>query len=275
MKADLHLHSIYSDGKYAPDTVCEIAKARGLSLLSITDHDTLMGLEDKRAAAKRHGLYYLSGWEISAYEGEEKIHILGYGCEMGEAYHAFTDLRKKASFARVEESVKKCNGIGIPLTVEEVLAMRLRADAPAHTMHVARALQKYVGGTDGEVYEKYLSRGKVANSNIGRPTPQEAIDVIHALGGAAVLAHPGRIRVSDEQRSGLIVALKEKGLDGIEAFYTTHTERETADFRLLAKKLGLFITGGSDTHVEDGTHTIGTPDFRLESERLLAFVQAP
>ncbi len=273
MKADLHLHSIYSDGKYAPDTICEIAKARGLSLLSITDHDTLMGLEEKRAAAKRHGLFYLSGWEISAYEGEEKIHILGYGCKMDKNYEAFTQKRVAASFARAEESVKKCNGVGIPLTMEEVLSMRLQEDAPVHTMHVARALQKYVEGTDGEIYEKYLSRGRVANSNIGRPSPKEAIEIIHALGGVAVLAHPGRIYTMD--RETLISDLKKLGLDGIEAIYTTHTERETADFCSLVQKYGLFITGGSDTHVEDGTRAIGTPDYHLKEEKLLSLVYAP
>lgn len=273
MRADLHLHSVYSDGKNAPDVICKLAKSRGLSLLSITDHDTLMGLEAKRAAAKKYGLHYLSGWEISAYEGEEKIHILGYGCQINEAYERFTEKRKEASFARVEESVQKCNAVGIPVTVEEVLSMRLQKDAPAHTMHIARALQKYVGGTDGEVYEKYLSRGKVANSNIGRPTPKEAIEVIHALGGMAVLAHPGRIHSLDKKQ--LIISLKALGLDGIEAVYTTHTDRETAYFQTLAKEYGLLVTGGSDTHVEDGTREVGSPTFYLTDEKLLALVQAP
>ena len=271
MRADLHLHSTYSDGKNTPDTICSLAKARGLSLLSITDHDTLMGLEDKRLAAKKHGLHYLSGWEISAYEGEEKIHILGYGCQTGEEYERFTLKRKQASFARVEESVRKCNEAGIGITVDEVLAMRLQKEAPAHTMHIARALQKYVGGTDGEVYENYLARGKLANSNIGRPTPKEAIDVIHALGGKAVLAHPGRIHTLDTVL--LIDDLVAKGLDGIEAFYTTHTDSETARFQEIARGHGLIVTGGSDTHVEDNTHAVGTPNFVLQDERLLALVE--
>jgi predicted metal-dependent phosphoesterase TrpH len=274
MKADLHLHSIYSDGKYTPDTVCAIAQSRGVSLLSITDHDTLMGLEDKRASAKRYGLHYLSGWEISAYEGEEKIHILGYGCKVGEAYGSFVEKRKASAFERAKESVAKCNAIGIPLTMEEVLAMRLQEDAPVHTMHVARALQKYVGGTDGEVYERYLSRGKIANSNIGRPSPKEAIEIIHALGGVSVLAHLGRIRIGEERQGLLVKNLKDAGLDGIETFYTTHTERETEYFLSLAKRYGLIITGGSDTHVEDSTHAIGTPDYFVD-ERLLAFVETP
>ena len=275
MTADLHVHSTYSDGKMTPDEICSLAAARGLLSLSITDHDTLMGLEEKASAAKRHGLYYLSGWEISAYEGEEKIHILGYGCKMGAAYQSFTDVRKAASFARVEESVRKCNEIGIPVTVEEVLSMRLQKDAPAHTMHIARALQKYVSGTDGEIYEKYLSRGKAANSNLGRPSPKEAIDIIHTLGGVAVLAHPGRIRLGMEKKTALILSLQEKGLDGIEALYTTHTDDETTYFLALAKERNLIVSGGSDTHVEDGTHAVGSPKYLLTDERLRQLLIAP
>ncbi len=261
MRADLHLHSTYSDGVYTPDEICKRAKERGLSLLSITDHDTLLGLEEKRAAAKRHGLHYISGWEISAYEGENKIHVLGYGCRLGAAYEQFTKRCKKASFARAEESVKKCNAIGIPLTMDEVLKEILQEGAPVHTMHVARALSKRVGGTEGAAYVNYLAYGKAANSNLGRPTPVEAIEIIHALGGRAVIAHPGRIYLSDGEKETLVRRLAKEGLDGIEGHYTTHTKRETQTFCALADALGLFVTGGSDTHIEDGTHAIGSPVF--------------
>ncbi len=274
MKADLHLHSAYSDGKYAPDAICDLAKSRGVSLLSITDHDTLMGLEEKKRAAKSRGLWYISGWEISAYEQEEKIHILGYGCTMGAAYTAFTAKRQAASMERAKDSVQKCNAVGIPVTMEDVLSQILQKAAPVHTMHVARALQKYVGGDDGEAYRKYLARGRIANSNIGRPTPVEAIEVIHALGGVAFLAHPGRIPLSDEEREKLVKTLTDRGLDGIEGVYTTHTKRETEFFIRLADKYGLLLSGGSDTHIEDETHTIGKPDF-YASEALIARAFAP
>ncbi len=274
MKADLHLHSTYSDGKYTPDEICQRAKSRGISLLSITDHDTLLGLEEKQAAAKRHGLWYIGGWEISAYEGEEKIHILGYGCGINEEYFRFTEKRAQASFARAEDSVKKCNRAGIPLTMEDVLAQIMQSGAPVHTMHVARALTRYVEGAEGEIYLRYLAKGKLANSNLGRPTPQEAIEVIHALGGVASLAHLGRIPLPKERREALVRRLVKAGLDGIEGVYTTHTARETEFFHTLASRYGLFLSGGSDTHVEDGTHTIGKPDFYAQG-RLLSLAISP
>ncbi|MFQ7701573.1 MAG: phosphatase, partial [Christensenellaceae bacterium] len=92
---------------------------------------------------------------------------------------------------------------------------------------------------------------------------------IHASGGIASVAHPGRITLSFGEREKIILRLAEYGVDGIEAFYTTHTEEETEYFEKLAQKAGLLVTGGSDTHVETETHKIGRPLF-YPSEKLLA-----
>lgn len=261
MKADLHLHSVYSDGLCSPDEICRIAAARGISLVSITDHDTLAGLEVKRQAALRHGLAYVSGWEVSAYAGVQQLHILGYGCEDGEAYKQFTEARKAASIARAKDSVEKFRALGIPVSFQEVLDRRSSVDLPVHTMHIARAAATYLGIKDGEVYREYLAVGKPANSNIGRPSPEQAIDVIHEAGGIAVIAHPGRLRMSREERDVTLRRLLAYGADGIECFYTTHTDEETSYFLGIAKEFGVLATGGSDTHYEDETHTIGVPSF--------------
>ena len=268
MLADLHIHSTYSDGIYSPDEICQKAARRGLSLLSITDHDTLAGLENKRAAAKKYGLQYLSGWEISAYEGEQKIHILGYGCELGDAYERFTQARKDASFARAKESAEKFQRLGFPVTFDEILAQRASPDLPVHTMHIARAAAKYVGLKEGDTYREYLSPRGVSKSNLGRPTPQEAIDVIHAAGGLAFVAHPGRLDMDEKERERVIRDLAAYGVDGIECVYTTHTERETTAFSALAKELRLLCSGGSDTHYEDESHGIGAPSFFPDEELL-------
>lgn len=268
MQADLHVHSVYSDGIYSPDEACRLAKKRGVSLVSITDHDTLAGLENKREAAKRHGLSYLSGWEVSAYAGTQKVHVLGYGCKVEGAYEKFTEERKIASFARAKDSVEKFRMLGLPITVEDVLSQRSSPDLPVHTMHVARAAAIYLGITPGDVYREYLAIGKPANSNIGRPTPEQAIDCIHEAGGIAVIAHPGRLELPVAEREIMIKNLKKYGVDGIEAVYTTHTDKETEYFRALAKELGLLVTGGSDTHYEDETHEIGVPFFTPSKELL-------
>jgi len=264
-RADMHLHSVYSDGLNTPEEICCLAKMRGLQAISITDHDTMNGDEEKRAAAGKYGLAYVSGWEISAYDEDLKLHILGYACERGEAYTRFMQDRKAASLARAEESVAKLRALGVPVTMDDVLSFQTDKTAPLHTMHVTRAAAKYLGLSTRETYERYLNVGMPANSSIGRPTPKEAIACIHASGGIASIAHPGRITLDDDGKERIVRSLAECGVDGIEAFYTTHTEKETAWFCTLAKELGLYITGGSDTHIEDGTHAVGLPVFFMAS----------
>lgn len=273
MFADLHIHSIYSDGLYSPDEVCRRAKAKGLSLLSITDHDNLQGEEVKRAAAKRYGLAYVTGWEISAYEEDQKIHILGYGCDLNEGYLSFIEERKKGAKRRAEDCVQKLQKLGVPVTMDEVYMQLSSPDLPIHTMHVARAAAVHLGATDSEVYLQYLGYGKPANSGLGRPTPKEAIDCIHACGGLAVIAHPGRITMGFEEKEKTIINLKRLGADGIEVIYTTHTKEETEYFLTLSKRLDLLVTGGSDMHSEEVgeelyQRKIGEPAFAPSKELL-------
>ncbi len=266
MLADLHVHSVYSDGKYTPDELCRRAKARGLSLLSITDHDTLAGEEDKRAAAQKYGLEYVTGWEISAYLEGEKMHILGYGCALNEAYERFMQERKTTALLRAEDSVRKLREQGIDLTVDDVLLERIAQTSPVHSMHVARALGKKLGVREGEAYDRYLAVGRYAHSTIGRPTPKQAIDCIHACGGVASIAHPGRIALPFSAREEMLERVIAMGADGIESVYTTHTEEETAYFNALARAHGILVTGGSDTHYEadereGDVHRVGLPAF--------------
>ena len=115
MRADLHTHSIYSDGYYTPDELCRRAKENGVELLSVTDHDTLNGEEEKRAAAEKYGLRYVSGWEISAYSGESKIHITGYNCKRNAAYEKFMRERVELGFERAEDSIRNCAARGFIL----------------------------------------------------------------------------------------------------------------------------------------------------------------
>lgn len=270
MRADLHTHSVYSDGLYTPDELCRRAKSNGVELLSVTDHDTMNGEAEKRAAAEKYGLSYVTGWEISAYEGESKIHVTGYGCRFTGAYETFMRERRRLGFDRAADSVEKLKKAGIFITLEDAKARRADPTSPVHTMHVAQAAAAVSGMTSGEIYEKFLAPGKLAHSTIGRPTPCEAIDCIHASGGIACIAHPGRITLEFSEREKLISRLADYGADGIEAVYTTHTEEETEYFKRLAGRLGLLVTGGSDTHYESADHRIGYPLFYPSDELLSA-----
>ncbi len=261
MRADLHVHSVYSDGLYTPDEICKRAKKAGVELISITDHDCMNGEAEKQASAKKYGLCYLSGWEISAYEGLTKVHITGYNCEKGEHYENFLKLRIALSYERAQDSLEKLKKLGISIPFETVLDGMTDKSAPVHTMHLSRAVERVTGIPFDKVYEHYLAPGAPAFSPLGRPTPQQAIECIHRSGGIASIAHPGRLTLDFSEREKEIYRLKDLGVDGIETYYTTHTEKETAYFVRLTEKLSLFQTGGSDTHFEEQTHKIGSPVF--------------
>lgn len=275
--ADLHLHSTCSDGKYPPAEVAARCKAAGLALFSLTDHDSMEGVSEALAAAEQLGITCVPGWEVSAYD-DVKVHILGYGCERGEAYFAFLEERKKGALVRAEDMIEKGNAcLGLSVRLEEALALRVNEDAPLHTMHVVRAFARALGKEGDEMralsaklYLELFDRGKPAYSGLARPSPEDALTVIHLSGGIAVLAHPGRIRLSEGEKGALFDRLVKEGLDGIECYYTTHTEEETRAFCAYAAAHGLLQTGGSDFHMEDGVHSVGKPAFAPDERLLLA-----
>lgn len=262
MRADLHMHSVWSDGKFSPETLICRAKQLGLGLVSVTDHDNLGGLSEKRAAARAQGLLYVSGWEVSAYEGNCKVHMLGYCCEPNGAYDDFLAERKKGALLRAADMIEKANAcFGLGVSMEDAEREHPKKESPLHTMCVVNAFAKRLGADPGALYRTAFSAGCPAYSGLCRPTPEEAIEVIHASGGIASLAHPGRIRLDKEKRTELMERLAERGLDGVECYYTAHTPAETEEFLSFARARGLLVTGGSDFHTDDGIHFIGKPDF--------------
>ena len=269
MRADLHTHTVYSDGAHTPEELAAIAKRNGVGMLAVTDHDSMEGADRKKRAIEGEGILFTHGIEISAYLGC-KVHVTGYACDPhSEAYRVFLQDRREESLLRAEDILAKCKKLGIVLSMQEVLAERQMESAPVHTMHVARAIHKKgVCADAGEVYETLLCRGAPAYSDVGRLTPFDAVGFIHSFGGIACLAHPGRIEMDDFEREKLLFRMKEYGLDGIECIYPSHTERETKTFLALADRLSLFVTGGSDTHLEGAGRRVGSPLFE-PSEALL------
>lgn len=277
MRSDLHTHTVYSDGLQTPEELAEAAARNGVKLLSVTDHDNMNGDEEKRREVEKRGMIYVPGWEISAYEGC-KVHITGYRCDTrSSAYRRFMRERTEGGYLRAKDVLKKLEKQNIFVSMEEVEACRPVPDSPVHTMHVARAVAKKGYFRDEfEVYRKCLQRGAFAYSDLYRPTPYEAVEVIHAAGGICSLAHPGRIELDFSDREALIRRLVDKGIDGIEAVYTTHTERETQYFRALSEKFSLLVTGGSDAHKEGmGGRRVGYPLFEPDEKLLSALGIAP
>jgi hypothetical protein len=262
-RADLHIHTYYSDGTFLPDDVARIAKTNGVDLVAVTDHDDMLGCEQLKVACEKRGILAVRGIEISAYDGTLKVHTLGYGVDFTcEAYQTFFKKCVEGGLARAEEMVEKLNINGVKITLADVRKELVSAEQPIHAMHVARAgARKGYASAPVPFYLDWLNAGRPAHSNVMRPTPQEAIEVIHASGGFSSLAHPGRIALEHEEKVAMIRRLKEQGLDGIEACYSTHTSEETTFYKELAQELGLLVTGGSDTHTVGVNRKIGTPLF--------------
>lgn len=269
MRADLHIHTHYSDGRHSPAEIAGFAAESGLSLISMTDHDSMGGLEEKRAAAEAHGLLFVSGWEVSAYAGC-KVHVLGYRCQKNATYDAFLRERKEGALARAADILRKANAyLHIHVTLEDALSEMAVKDSPLHTMHIVRAVAKKADLPYRDLYGELFDVGKPAYSEIGRPSPFEALEVIHGTGGLAVLAHPGRIQMDEAKKLQLMDDLTDKGLDGIECLHSQHTFGETEYFGRYADGRGLLKTGGSDFHAAGSSRKVGLPAFEPD-ERLLA-----
>lgn len=276
MRADMHVHSVYSDGALTPEALARTAKANGAELVSLTDHDNLAGDKEKRAAFEKEGVRYLTGVEMSAYEGKVKVHMTGY------AYDAFSPLCAKYQQDLLNRSEKRLADVlfrlkkykNITLSAAAVRAELQVPAIPVHTMHIARALVKAGFFPDvKQTFRACFTPELPTYSFVGRPTPDEAIEMIHALGGFVCVAHPGRIALPFDERERLIRNLFRRGADGIECFYPAHTEEETVYFKNLADESNLLKTGGSDFHFADGKRTIGLPVF-FPDEDLLSAIHA-
>ncbi len=285
MRADLHLHTLCSDGAYPPAEVARRCKAAGVALFSLTDHDNMSGLNEGAEAAKNLGLRFVRGIEVSAYLGATKVHILGYGCGEGDAYTRFLHAREEGARARARDAVEKANALlSLDVTMEEVEKFHPRKDSPLHSMHILDAFVNRLGGDRDRLYRELFVPGAPAFSELGRPLPEEAVRAIHEMGGVAVLAHPVQILVLPKEvserfrllsraereevkrtyakdRNALMERLAAAGLDGIECYHPTHTLSDTEEFLAFAQAHGLFVTGGSDFHSDDGPRRVGYPVF--------------
>ncbi|MBP5242742.1 MAG: hypothetical protein J6Z36_03525 [Clostridia bacterium] len=273
MNADLHFHSVYSDGAHTPEELATMSAMNGVTLAACTDHDNFDGDKEKRAAFEKKGVIYLTGVELSAYSEKLKVHITGYAYNSdSELCRKYQAERVKASYERLYDVLEKLKFYkNISLTEEEVLAQLAVKSSPVHTAHVVKAL--LAGGyypDAAAAFKDCFMPWLPTYSFVGRVTPEEGIKTLHELGGIACIAHPGRIRLEHAEREKLICELKEMGADGIECTYTSHTERETQYFKGLADKLQLLKTGGSDFHRAGAGRELGFPRFEPSDELLEA-----
>jgi predicted metal-dependent phosphoesterase TrpH len=246
---DLHTHSHCSDGALSPESLVERAHQRGIRALALTDHDTLAGNARALAAGRRWGLSVLAGIEISTQWRGLTFHLLGYGVtRTGGAVASTLAYLVESRRQRNPGIVAKLRGLGVEITLEEV-----RAEAGGEVVgrpHFARVLlAKGVVRSHQEAFDRFLGRGAAAYLDKDRLDPEAACRLVRDAGGVAVLAHPGLIeRDRRETLVPLLDHLTDRGLAGVEAYYSAHDPGQTLRYRDLARQRGLLVTGGSDFH---------------------------
>ena len=259
---DLHVHSTCSDGTYTPTQLVDYAVKKGLAAFALTDHDSVDGLEDAIQYVAKLRLQQIPeapgpatiipevipGIELSTeYQGRD-IHIVGLYID----YHSQPFLKKLREFvdSRTNRNYKMCallRQFGVSVTYEELLAAY--PDSVITRAHYAAyLLEKGYVKSRQEAFDRYV--GDHAPCYIPREkiTPAQAVHLILDAHGAPVLAHPVQYNMSKERLETLVQELKEEGLTGIEAIYSTYTAADERLIRALAAKFELFISGGSDFH---------------------------
>ena len=241
--ADLHVHTIASDGAFSAERLLEEASRRGIAAVGITDHDSVDSLPAALGLFDRFGVEVVPGVEISVDVDDAELHLLGYYLDFQDRdFQLELAHLKKAREIRARAMLDKLDRLGFPLDLVQLLPGQMTGTIGR--LHIAQALFRagYVG-TLQEAFARYI--GKKGPAYVPKPklSKEEALAMILRLGGLPVLAHPGNL-----DRDDLIPELVALGLKGLEAYYPSHTAEETRRYVELAKKFGLLLTGGSDCH---------------------------
>jgi predicted metal-dependent phosphoesterase TrpH len=256
---DLQSHSLHSDGVLPPEDVVARAAQAGVELLALSDHDTVDGVDDAIAAGARHGVAIVPATEVSSVDGRyEDLHVLGYGIDHRDPLLAERLLSARADRElRAQRMAAKLNELGFEVD-DAPLAARRAAGKPIGRPHLAEAVLRHPAnaarlereGHDdvSSFIPAYLIPGTPGYLARTHPTVFEAIGWIHDAGGLAIWAHPYWDLDTDEEALGALDRFKGAGLDGVEAFYPTHTEAQTRLLVARANELGLLTTGSSDFH---------------------------
>ena len=241
--ADLHLHTLFSDGTFTPEELARRAREQGLIAIALTDHDTVDGCRRMTVACAKEGLEFIPGTELTAECDGMEVHILGYFLDVAHE-PLLAELRRfqQVRQSRIGEMVQRLNAAGVPLSLHAVTELA-GCNSPGRP-HVARALVAAGLVADFDTaFERFLKKGRVAFVGKARMDVPTAVGLIHAARGVAVLAHPGLYR-----NDGLIPKIAGFGLDGLECWHTKHSAGQSAAYAALATKLNLVATGGSDCH---------------------------
>ena len=279
LNADLHCHSIVSDGTLTPAELAARARANGVELWALTDHDEIGGQKQAAAAARTEGLAYLTGVEISVTFANETVHIVGLGFDADNAaLEQGLAQTRGGRGPRALEMARQLELAGIPGSYEGALRY-VGNPALISRTHFARFLVETKVCRDmGEVFRKYLAEGKPGFAPHRWARLPDAVQWITDAGGVAVIAHPARYRFSANEEYALFSEFKTHGGQGVEVVTGSHTNAEYITYGSMAQEFGLAASRGSDFHSPHESRTdLGalpllpgtlTPVWELLAERI-------
>ena len=260
LNADLHCHSVVSDGTMTPEDLAARAKANGVELWALTDHDEIGGQHRAAAAAQSQGLAYLTGTEISVTFAGTTVHIVGLGFDPDNAALAQGLAATRGGRGqRAQEMAAQLADVGIEGAYEGALQFVGNPKLISRT-HFARFLvETKVCRDTAEVFRKYLIEGKPGYVPHRWAALGDAVRWITEAGGLAVIAHPARYKFTANEEYALFSEFKAHGGAGVEVVTGSHTAAEYVTYAAMAEEFGLAASRGSDFHSPDESHTdLGT-----------------
>ncbi len=241
---DLHAHTTASDGQLEPAALVERARAAGVRVLGVTDHDTTAGVAAATAAGAALGVAVVPGIEVTAVLDARDVHVLGYFVDPGSTMLAGFLAGQRADRVRRARAIgDRLRELGCPIDIDALVAATPRGKSLARPMIAAALVQAGHVASAKEAFDRLIGEGKPAYMGRQGASPAEVVAIIARAGGVASLAHPGLLR-----RDDLVPGLAAAGLPAIEVYHSEHDEDDVARYLSLACELGLAITGGSDFH---------------------------
>ncbi|MDB5889472.1 MAG: hypothetical protein JWP47_303 [Polaromonas sp.] len=256
LNADLHCHSVVSDGTLEPEALAQRASANGVELWALTDHDEIAGQHRAAAAARANGMRYLTGTEISVTFVGETVHIVGLGFDPDDAgMQAGLRNTRGGRGQRAQEMSEGLAKVGIKNAYDGALKFVGNPELISRT-HFARFLVE--GGfckDTSEVFRKYLTEGKPGYVPHRWASLKDAVQWITQAKGVAIIAHPARYKFTPNEEYALFTEFKAHGGRGVEVVTGSHTALEYVKYAETAREFGLAASRGSDFHSPDESHT--------------------
>ncbi len=260
LNADLHCHSVVSDGTLTPEALAERAHIHGVELWSLTDHDEIGGQARAAAAAKAHGMRYLTGVEISVTFLNKTVHIVGLGVDADdEALRQGLLQTRGGRGQRAKEMAQDLARVGIHGAYEGALKFAGNHELISRTHFARHLVEVGVCKETNEVFRKYLTEGKPGFVEHRWAQLKDAVQWITGAGGMAIVAHPARYGFTANEEFALFTEFKGHGGEGVEVVTGSHTTAEYVIYADVAKEYGLAASRGSDFHSPAESHTeLGT-----------------